>query len=41
MAKRALVLVGKDGKVKWRQTNLPIFHKTADDIRAAIQGLGA
>jgi len=39
MAKRALVLVGKDGKVKWRQSTLPIFHKSADDIREAIAGL--
>lgn len=39
MAKRALVLVGKDGKVKWRQTSLPIFHKSAADVRKAIAGL--
>lgn len=40
MAKRALVLVGKDRKVKWRQTSLPIFHKSAEDVRQAIAGLG-
>ena len=39
MAKRALVLVGKDGRVKWSQTNFPIFHQNADDIRAAIRGI--
>jgi len=38
-AKRALVLVGKDGTVKWRKTNFPIFHQTADDIRGAISAL--
>lgn len=36
MAKRALVLIGKDRKVKWRQVNLPIFHQSADDIKKAI-----
>lgn len=36
MAKRALVLIGKDRKVKWRQANLPIFHQSAADIRKAI-----
>jgi thioredoxin-dependent peroxiredoxin len=41
MAKRALVLIGKDRKVKWRQTSLPIFHKSADDVRKAIAGLVA
>jgi len=38
-AKRALVLVGKDGKVKWRKTNFPIFHQTTADIRAAVANL--
>ncbi len=36
MAKRALVVVGKDGTVKWSQSNLPIFHQTASDIRDAL-----
>jgi peroxiredoxin len=35
-AKRALVLVGKDGTVKWSTSNFPIFHQSADDIRQAI-----
>jgi len=38
-AKRALVLVGKEGVVKWRKTSFPIFHQTADDIRSAIAHL--
>jgi len=38
-AKRALVLIGKDGKVKWRKTDIPIFHQSADDIRAALAEL--
>ncbi len=39
MAKRALVLVGRDGKVKWRRTDFPIFHQTAADVKAAVTGL--
>jgi len=40
MAKRALVLIGRDGKIKWRRTDFPIFHQTASDVRAAVAGLG-
>jgi len=39
MAKRALVLVGRDGKIKWRKTDFPIFHQTTADIKAAVAGL--
>jgi peroxiredoxin len=39
MAKRALVLIGQDRKVKWRQASLPIFHKSAEDIRKVIADL--
>jgi len=39
MAKRALVLVGRDGKIKWRRTDFPIFHQTAADVRAAVSSL--
>ena len=39
MAKRALVLIGRDGRIKWRRTDFPIFHQTADDVRAAVKGL--
>ncbi len=39
MAKRALVLVGRDGTVKWRRSDLPIFHRSAEEVRAAIAGL--
>lgn len=39
MAKRALVLVGRDGRIKWRRTDFPIFHQTAADVRQAIAGL--
>lgn len=40
MAKRALVLVGRDGRVKWRRTDFPLFHQTADDVRSAVAQLG-
>jgi peroxiredoxin len=39
MAKRALVLVGRDGQVRWRRSDLPIFHQSADDIRDALAEL--
>ena len=39
-AKRALVLVGRDGRVKWRRTDFPLFHQTADDVRGAVAQLG-
>jgi peroxiredoxin len=39
MAKRALVLVGRDGTIKWRRTDFPIFHQTAADVKAAVAGL--
>ena len=39
LAKRALVLVGRDGTVKWRRTDFPVFHRTADDIRKAVVDL--
>ena len=37
--KRALVLVGRDGTVKWSDSNFPIFHQSADDIRKALAGV--
>ena len=39
-AKRALVLIGQDGRVKWRRTDFPLFHQTADDVRRAVAQLG-
>jgi peroxiredoxin len=39
MAKRALVLIGRDGRIKWRRTDFPIFHRTAADVKAAIATL--
>jgi thioredoxin-dependent peroxiredoxin len=39
MTKRALVLVGRDGKIAWRKTDFPIFYETADDVRGAVERL--
>jgi peroxiredoxin len=39
MAKRALVLVGRDGTIKWRRTDFPIFHQTAADLKALLAGV--
>lgn len=39
MAKRALVLIGTDGRIRWRRTDLPIFHQSAEDVRKAVAGL--
>jgi peroxiredoxin len=39
-AKRALLLIGQDGRVKWRRTDFPLFHQTADDVRRAVAQLG-
>ena len=39
MAKRALVLVGKDGRIRYKQVDWPIFHRKADELRAVIEHL--
>jgi len=39
MTKRALVLVGRDGKIAWRKTDFPLFYETAEDVRAAVERL--
>ena len=36
MTKRALVLVGRDGKIAWRKVDFPIFYETTEDVRAAL-----
>jgi peroxiredoxin Q/BCP len=38
-AKRALVLVGSDGRVRWQRSDLPIFRRSADELREVIAGL--
>jgi peroxiredoxin Q/BCP len=40
MAKRALVLIGRDGTVLWRRTDLPIFRRRAEELRRVIAQLG-
>ena len=39
MTKRALVLIGQDGRVRWQRSDLPIFHKSAADLETVISGL--
>lgn len=39
ITKRALVLIGQDGRVRWRRSDLPIFHRSAADLRSALAGL--
>jgi peroxiredoxin Q/BCP len=41
MTKRALVLIGRDGRIRWRRTDLPIFHRSANELREVIEELGA
>lgn len=38
-AKRALVLVGRDGRIRWRRTDLPVFRRSAEELREVISGL--
>jgi peroxiredoxin len=39
MAKRALVLVGPDQKVRYSRVDLPIFHRSAGELEEIISGL--
>ena len=39
MTKRALVLIAKDGRVRWRHTDLPIFRRRAEELRTRIAEL--
>jgi peroxiredoxin len=39
MTKRALVLIAKDGRIRWRHTDLPIFRRSAEELRAKISEL--
>ncbi len=39
-AKRAIVLIGRDRRIKWRRVDFPLFHQTADDVRGAVAQLG-
>jgi peroxiredoxin Q/BCP len=39
MTKRALVLIGRDGRVRWRRTDLPIFRRSAEELRDIIRKL--
>ena len=38
-ARRALVLVGEDGRVWWRHAELRVFHRKAQELREIIEEL--
>ncbi len=40
MTRRALYLIGRDGRVKYRRTDLPLFRRTAAELEKVISGLG-
>jgi peroxiredoxin len=39
MTKRALVLIAKDGRIRWRHTDLPIFRRSAEELQTRIAEL--
>ena len=38
-AQRALVLIGRDGKIKYRRSDFPMFRRSAEELRTVISGL--
>jgi peroxiredoxin len=38
MTRRSLFLIGRSGRVAYRKTDLPIFHRTAEELRKVISG---
>jgi len=40
-AKRALVLIGADGRVRYTRSDLPIFHRSASELEEIIESLPA
>ena len=39
MTKRSLFVVGTDGQIQYAKTDLPIFYRSADELRETIAGL--
>jgi peroxiredoxin Q/BCP len=39
MTRRALFLVDREGRVRYRQVDLPVFRRKADELREVIEGL--
>jgi peroxiredoxin len=37
---RALVLIARDGRILWRHSDLPIFRRSAEELRAKLRELG-
>jgi peroxiredoxin Q/BCP len=38
-ARRALVLIGMDGRIRWKHSDLPIFHRGASELADVISRL--
>ncbi len=38
-AQRALVLIGRDGKIKYKRSDFPMFRRSAEELRTVISGL--
>ncbi len=38
MTRRSLFLIARDGRVAYRKTDLPIFHRTSEELRPVIAG---
>lgn len=39
MAKRALVLIGRDGRIKYRRVDLPFFYRSSEELCRVIEAL--
>ena len=39
VTQRVLVLIGLDRRIRWRRSDLPVFHRNADELREVIAGL--
>ena len=40
MTKRALVLIDRSGRVRWQHVDLPVFRRSAEELRRVIAELG-
>jgi peroxiredoxin len=39
VTKRALVLIGRDGRIVWRKTDFALFFESTDDLRRVLSDL--
>ena len=38
-SRRAMVLIGEDGRIWWRHSELRVFHRSAEDLREVLEQL--